>query len=185
MRQPMLLVSILTATLLTLMVGCDSDSRLGDLAQQVTHEQAKQNQRVAESTQRIAQGSQQLVEADAKARRELIEMQNALRQDQTELARQRDALEVARAEVAEDRLTDSQTANSIIAFGVLFAAIAPLVLAAISLVGLWREPTREEEGHVLIEELARELIADSTRSLSRLGHDATGELPSSAADAEH
>lgn len=185
MKQSMLTVSIATASILILMVGCSSDSRLGDLAQQVTHEQAAQNQRVAESTQRIAQGSQQLVEADAKARRELIGMQNALRQDQAELAKQRDALEVARAEVAADRLTDSQTANSIIAIGVLFAAVAPLVLAAISLVGLWREPTREEEGNVLIEELARELVADSTCTLPRLGHDPTGKLPSTAADAEH
>ncbi|WP_254509409.1 hypothetical protein [Anatilimnocola floriformis] len=180
MKQHMAM-GILTASLLTLMVGCSSDSRLGDLAQQVTHEQAVQNQRVADSTQRIAQGSQQLVEADAKARRELIEMQNALRQDQAELAKQRDALEVARAEVAEDRLTDSQTANSIIAVGVLFAAVAPLVLAGISLVGLWREPTREEEGNVLIDELTRELISDQPARLPRLQHN-SGEPRIQAAD---
>lgn len=175
MKQRMLMMSIQIAGLLAATIGCNNDSRLGDLAQRVTHDQAAQNQRVAESTQRIAQGSQQLVAADAQARRDLIEMQNSLRQDQAELGKQRDALEITRAEVAEDRLTDSQTANSIIAVGVLVAAIAPLVLAGISLVGLWREPTREEEGNVLIEELSRELIADEPPRPPRLGHE-IGEL---------
>ncbi len=159
---------LIVSIVLVLMVGCSSDARLGDLAQQVTHEQAVQNQRMAESTEKIAHGSQQLVAADAAARRELIEMQNALRQDQAELAKQRDALEIARAKIAQDRLTDSQVANVIIAVGVLFAAVAPLVLAGISLIGLWREPTREEEGHVLIEELARELVADQPFQIPRL-----------------
>ncbi|QDU26734.1 hypothetical protein ETAA8_18150 [Anatilimnocola aggregata] len=183
-QRHILIVSIPIASVLILMVGCSSDSRLGDLAQQVTHEQAAQNQRMAESTQRIAQGSQQLIDADAKARRELIQMQNGLRQDQAELAKQRDALEIARAEVAEDRLTDSQVANCIIAVGVLIAAIAPLVLAGISLVGLWREPSREEEGHVLIEELTRELIADQVPPIPRLVQNATGELRIQGSDAD-
>jgi hypothetical protein len=169
-------VLMVIAGVLVPMIGCNNDSRLGDLAQQVTHEQAAQNERMAESTQAIAQGSQQLVQSDAKARRELIEMQNALRNDQAELAKQRDALEAARAEVAEDRLTDSQLANGIIAVAVLIAAVAPLVLAGISLVGLWHEPTREEEGHVLIEELTRDLIVDEQPLVPRIAPDGNGQL---------
>lgn len=166
MRIP-LLMSVIVGMLL-LMIGCNHDSRLGDLAERVTHDQAEQNQRIAESAKSIAQGSQQLVEADANSRRELIEMQNSLRADQAELAKQRDALEVARAEIAADRLTDSQLANGIVAVGVLIAAVAPLVLAGLALIGLWREPTREEEGHVLIEELSRAFIVDQAPTVPRI-----------------
>lgn len=143
-----------------ILAGCSNEGRLADLAEQVTHEQAAQNERMAESTQTIAQGSQQLVAADAQARGDLIDLQHALRQDQAEIAKQRDVLEVERGEIAQERLTDSQVGGGLIALGLLLAALAPLVLAGISLLGLWRDPTREEEGQILIEELSKGFLAD-------------------------
>jgi hypothetical protein len=159
---------VIVGLAVSLQVGCSSDGRLADFAEQVTHEQAAQNERMAEATQSIAQGSQQLVKADAKARNELIDLQHSLRHDQAEVARQRDALEAERVEIAQDRLTDSQVGSTLMALSVILAALAPLVLAGISLLGLWREPTREEEGHILIEELSKDLILNDEPSLPLL-----------------
>ncbi|QDU31370.1 hypothetical protein ETAA8_65270 [Anatilimnocola aggregata] len=142
------------------LAGCSTDERLADLAQQVTHEQAAQNERMAEASQTVAQGSQQLVEADAQARRELIDLQHELRRDQAGIAQQRDVLEVERRELAQARHKESLITSGLTAVGMLLAALAPLVLAAISLVGLWRETTKEEEGQVFIEELAHHLLAE-------------------------
>ncbi|QDU30686.1 hypothetical protein ETAA8_58330 [Anatilimnocola aggregata] len=142
------------------LAGCSTDERLADLAQQVTHEQAAQNERMAEASQTVALGSQQLVVADAQARRELIDLQHELRRDQAGIAEQRDVLEVERREVAQARHKESLLTSGLTAVGTLLATLAPLVLAAISLIGLWRETTKEEEGQVLIEELAHHLLAE-------------------------
>lgn len=139
--------------------GCsDPDIRLGELASQVTHEQAEQNQRIAEGSQAIAQGSQHLVEADAQARRELIDLQHSLRQDQVDIGQHRDALEAERKAIAGQRRTESAVASGMVIIGVFLACLSPLILAGISLLGLWRETTREEEGEVLVEELVQSLV---------------------------
>ena len=153
------IASIIVGTVLASSLGChDPDTRLGKLASQVTHEQAEQNQRIAEGSKAIAQGSQHLVEADAQARRELIELQHSLRQDQAELGQHRDALEAERKAIASERRTESAIASGLVIFGMILACLSPLILAGISLLGLWREPTREEEGEVLVEELVQSLV---------------------------
>ena len=114
--------------------GCrDPDPQLEQLAAQVTHEQAQQNERIAESARALAEGSQQLVSADAQARRELIDLQQALRHDQTEIARQRDALEAERQAIARQRRTDSAIGSSVVFAVWLLAGLSPLVLAAMAL----------------------------------------------------
>ena len=74
-----LLVLVVVAAIAAL-PGCGSpDDRLSDMARQTTHEQAQQNQRIAEGSKAIAEGSKQLVEADAHARRDVIGLQQDLR----------------------------------------------------------------------------------------------------------
>ena len=142
--------------------GCkDPDSRLGELASQVTHEQAEQNNRVSEGSRAVAQGSQHLVEADAQARRELIELQHSLRQDQAEIGNHRDALEAERRAIASQRRTDTAIANGLVILGMILACLAPLILAGMSLWGLWRASTPEEEGQILVEELVN-ILAEPT-----------------------
>ena len=153
------LISTIGTLVLAGLGGCSGpDTRLGELASQVTHEQAEQNHRIAEGSKAVAQGSQRLVEADAQARRELIELQHSLRQDQAEIGQHRDALEAERKAIASQRRTESALASGLVIFGVIMASLAPLVLAGISLLGLWRETTREEEGEVLVEELVQSLV---------------------------
>ena len=89
------------AAALAVIPGCGSpDGRVADMSQQVTHEQSEQNRRMVEGSKAVAEGSKQLVAHDAKARREIVQLQQDLRQDQTEVARQRDQLESERKAIA-------------------------------------------------------------------------------------
>ena len=134
--------------------GCDEpNGRVADMAQQVTHEQAQQNQRIAEGSRAVAEGSKQLVEADAKARRELVGLQQDLRKDQAEIGKQRDKLEQERQSIAGERVQESRAGALCVGFAIILVCLAPLVLAGMSLIGLWKSPTREEEREVLVEEL--------------------------------
>lgn len=91
-------------------------------------------------------------------RRRLIDLQHSLRQDQAEIGQHRDALEAERKAIASERRTDSAIGSGLVILGLILACLSPLVLAGISLLGLWREPTREEEGQVLVEELVHTLV---------------------------
>ena len=161
------------AAALAALPGCDKpDGRVADMAQQVTHEQSQQNQRVAEGSKAIAEGSKQLVEHDAKARREIVQLQQDLRQDQTEVAHQRNQLEGERKAIAGQRVQESAAGGICFALAIILVCLAPLILAGASLLGLWRSPTPEEEGGILIDEL--------TYSLAQEAHPEPPALPESA-----
>lgn len=168
------------------LVGCGGgDDRLAELASQVTQEQAQQNQRLADASKAIAQGSKQLVEADAHARRDVIQLQQDLRQDQSYIGHQRDALEVERKAIARERRTDSAIGSGLVILGLVAACLAPLILAGIALLGLWREPTQEEEGHILVEELTHTFVGEQPShppALPPADSSPSGHPPSEAAD---
>ena len=148
------LLALAVVAALAELPGCDNpDGRVADMAQQMTHEQAQQNQRVAEGSRAVAEGSKQLLEHDAKARRDLVQLQQDLRQDQTEVGKQRDRLEEERQLIAGQRVQESRTAALCVGFAVILVCLAPLVLAGMSLLGLWKSPTCEEEREVRVEEL--------------------------------
>jgi hypothetical protein len=161
------------------LVGCgDGEAdRLADLASQVTHEQAQQNQRLADASKAIAQGSQQLVDADADARRDVIKLQQDLRHDQAEIGHYRDALEAERKAIAWERKTESAIGSGLVVLGLLLACLAPLVLAGIALIGLFKEPTTEEEGHILVEELAHSFLVEQVPDSPAFPH-AAADPPS-------
>jgi hypothetical protein len=106
MRRMMLLAA------LALAAGCGSksDARLAWLAEQSVEAQARQNEEMARQSRQVTEASQALVEADAQARREMIEAQASLHQDlhqeRTSLDERRDDLERDRREVAWQRRTD-------------------------------------------------------------------------------
>ena len=157
-----LLVLVAGVAALAALPGCsEPDGRVADMAQQMTHEQSAQNQRIAEGSKAIAEGGRQLVENDAKARKEMIELQQDLRQDQTEVARQRDQLEAERKTIAGQRVQESAAGGICVGFAIILVCLAPLVLAGASLLGLWRSPTPEEEGGILIDELTYSLAQEA------------------------
>ena len=105
--------------MLALITGCKEDDQL----QRSLQRQAEQ----------IVGASRQLVEADAKARGELIELQQNLQEGvQTErksLDRQHEEIEAERQVIARQRHRDPLIAAAIVNTGVLLACIAPLLLA--------------------------------------------------------
>lgn len=119
MHRPTLRHTIPAILLTALFSGCKDDDQL----QRSLQRQAEQ----------IVGASRQLVEADAKARGELIELQQNLQEGvQTErqsLDRQHQDIEAERQAIAHQRHRDPLIAAAIINTGVLLACIAPLFLA--------------------------------------------------------
>ena len=88
--------------------GCSSnDDRLVGLSQESAERQAEQNQAIAKQSHEIAQTAHKLVEADGKARREVIQLQTNLQKDvhseRSNLDRQHEELEGERRQLAQQR----------------------------------------------------------------------------------
>ena len=149
---------------LAIAAGCEPASQPPDaFVQEATLRQAEQSQTVAETSKQVAQTSQQFVEAESEARREVIALQQDLRSDQAELGKQRDALEVER-QVLDDRRQDqicqerrdSVLASVMTSGGTIAACLAPLLLAAAALWGLWRDIGDQAAAELLITEIEPE-----------------------------
>ncbi len=181
-RRPWLLGLSVVITVPVVGGGCDDGSagqRATYLAERVTHDQAAQNHRVAEATRSLTQGSRDLVAAESQARRDVIALQRDLRADQAEVGRQRDVLEQERRRSAADRAADASWSAALVSTGLLLACLAPLVVAGLTLRGLWLGPTDEEVGELLIEHWAP---ADPGLSLSSLAADDSRDVTASLLD---
>jgi TolA-binding protein len=165
------------AIVVVVAAGCDSE-RLARMAEQSTREQSAQNQRVSQAHASLAEGSKQLVEADANARRDLAQLQDKLREDQSQVNEQRDALEAERKSIASERRQDSQCSSALATLGILLACLAPLVLAGIALAVLHRGSGQQEVDEVLVHELAQTLsVDDAERERDRLAMPVSPRLP--------
>jgi hypothetical protein len=96
-----------------------------------------------------------LVEADAKARTEIVTLQRDLQQGQSELGRQRDQLEGDRREIADQRNRDPIIANTLTVVGTIVACLLPLVLGIYLARGL-RDPSQVDSAlaEILVDEIA-------------------------------
>jgi small-conductance mechanosensitive channel len=159
---------------LAVAAGCGDSGqgeRLARMAEQSTHEQSAQNQRVTHAHAELAEGSKRLVDADAQARRELAQLHDKLRQDQANLGEQRNALEAERKTIATERRQDAAVGSSVVAFAILLACLAPLVLAGMALAASHRSSTQDEVSEVLIEELSQALDGEHSDAANRLPSD--------------
>jgi len=91
---------------------------------------------VSRSQAQVAEASRQLVEADAKARGEIIAMQKDLQQGPSELDRKRDQLENDRRQYADQRSRDPIVANTILDVGMIVACLLPLALCIVLAISL-------------------------------------------------
>jgi hypothetical protein len=85
--------------------GCDD--RVTQIAREAADRQAQQNTEMAQLNKEVASGSHQLVEADAKARQELVGVHHDLQAERTRLAASLSELESERREIAGQRRTES------------------------------------------------------------------------------
>jgi hypothetical protein len=140
-------------------LGCNdgADQRLAQMAQDATQRQAEQNKQMANLQQHVAEGAKTLVDADAQARQELLQLQRELRTDQADVGRQRDALESERREIAKERYWDSILGTSIYAGAGILACLLPLLVCCWLL-----HTTRDKQGtdEALAELLVEELVTD-------------------------
>ncbi|MDZ4818319.1 MAG: hypothetical protein SGJ20_05035, partial [Planctomycetota bacterium] len=95
---PWILIAILIA-------GCDD--RATRIAREAADRQAQQNTSMADLNREVASGTRQLVEADAKARQEMIAVHRDLQAERGRIDTSRDALEHERHEIATQHRTES------------------------------------------------------------------------------
>ena len=175
---------------LVIATGCEPANQSPDaFVQEATIRQAEQSQTVAETGKQVAETSQQFVEAEAAARREVIALQEHLRQDQAELGKQRDALEAERhaldarrqAQINQEQ-RDSTLSAILTSGGIIAACLAPLLLAAAALWGLWRDIGDQAAAELLITEIEPEPPRLTGQRLQTPNRSAIGHANAESAD---
>lgn len=162
--RQLILIPIAVMLMLTA-IGCDEEEnkRLAEMAERHLERQAEQSRQVAELQHEVAEGSRRLVEADAKARQEMVALQRAAQAERNEVGRQRDLLEGERRELATTRRLNPIIATAITNLGLLLACLLPLVLCWL-LLQLRMEPADDQ---AVAEVLLDDLVADRPLLLPR------------------
>jgi hypothetical protein len=181
MRTHNLPIHLIVVILIATTIGCDKNEnkQLADMAERHSQRQAEQSKQMAQLQQEVAAGSRQLVEADAKAREEIVALHRDVQAERTEFGQQRDALENDRRQIAEQRHRDPIIANAITGFGLLLGCLLPLVLCWY----LLHRPVEAADSQVVAEVLLEDLVADRPLLLPEgefartIGHRANGQLP--------
>jgi cobalamin biosynthesis Mg chelatase CobN len=96
---------ILSITLFAATNGCDDKAT--QIAREAADRQAQQNTEMAQLNKEVASGSHQLVEADAKARTEIVGVHHDLQAERERIDTSRSELESERREIAGQRRTES------------------------------------------------------------------------------
>jgi len=142
-------IAAILATLILLMIGCEdpTDERLLNMAQRHSQRQAEQSQQMLALQQEVAAGSRDLVEADARAREELVTQQSGVNQ-------QRDQLEQDRKAIASQRYRDPLIAAVITHLGMIALCLLPLIICW----QLLRQPVKPVSDQELSEILLNDLV---------------------------
>ena len=178
------LLVLLIALLLLAAAGCEDDKRVVEVAREAADRQAEQNRQMGRQTEDIATATRELIEADARSRQEMVALHRELQNEQAVVARQRDALETERRELARARQRESLLIPVLQGGGGVLVVVAALVFCAFLLAGL-RHPEEAPQalGELLVEELSAErplvlpraLLPSSDPSLPQVDHDADVE----------
>lgn len=155
----MSIVPLLCVVLLT--SGCGPTPNENDeFLKEFSRKQATHHDSLLRQSEQLSKASQQLIEADATARGELVEMQSRLQQEfeaeRRSIDGQRDKLDNERRDIAEQRHRDPLIATAILQGVALLIAALPLVL-------LWLmvRAARDEPADIpLAELLVHEFSAD-------------------------
>ena len=151
-------MTVVVIAMLTLVAtGCDENKRLAEQAERHAARQAEQNVRMAEMQREVAAGARQLVEADAKARVEIVELQKGVQTERVDIGRQRDLLEAERREIADDRYREPLIAAAITQIGLLIACVLPLLICW----QLLRQPIEPADDGAVAELLLRDMVSES------------------------
>jgi hypothetical protein len=172
-QTPLILILLLVPIL-----GCDEE-KLAKMANENSARQAEQNREMAKLNQHVAEGTKRLVEADAAARKDLIQVQQKLDQ-------QRQEIHAEQKQLAEQRHRDPIIANSILGIVVLLVCALPVVLGIYILRATSQQGPEDGLAELLVMELASDQPAlGSGPLLPSPTHDARASTmlpPAEAAD---
>ena len=157
---------LIVVTLLLIAIGCSQteSERLARMAEESLKRQDAQNQRMADLQREVAEGARQLVEADGKAREEMVSMQRDVHSQQAEVDRQRDSLEAERRDIANHRYWAPIIAVAIGRFGLLVGCLLPLVLCCY----LLQRRDEPADDAMLAEVLLEDLVIDDPLLIPRM-----------------
>ena len=153
----MVKTTLLITLILTLLtsIGCNSEenSRVADLATQQMERQADQNRRMSDLQQEVASGSRELVEADAKARQEMVTLQRQIQSERSEIGYQRDQLEAERRRIADSRNRDPIIAAAITKVAFVVISLLPLLICWLLLQQKVEPADKNEIAELLLDDL--------------------------------
>jgi len=153
MEKQTLRITLMLILLTGASCNSDENSRVAELATQQLERQADQNRRMAELQQEVASGSRELVEADAKARQEMVTQQREIQTERSEIGHQRDQLEAERREIADSRNRDPIIVAAITRVAFVVVSLLPLLICWL-LLSQKIEPADEQQmTELLLEDL--------------------------------
>jgi hypothetical protein len=154
---------ILSIALPILATGSCSDDKSTQIAREAADRQAQQNTEMARLNKEVAAGSHQLVEADAKARQEIVGVHRDLQAERGQLNSGWDQLEDERRQIAGQRRTESMLFSLGTLIGSVFLVVALLGFCWYALFTARRGDGMEAQ---LNELLVHEVLADEPALLS-------------------
>ncbi|MBI1313079.1 hypothetical protein GC176_17455 [bacterium] len=110
---------------------------------------------MAELQEQVTAGSRALVEADAKARGEIIGLQRDIQSERAAIGQQRDRLEAERKQLADERHTAPIVAEAITKSGLLLACLLPLLVCIRLLIS---------QGHPVDDQAIWQILLDEATS---------------------
>lgn len=148
---------------LLLVTGCADDSaRIAGVAHHAIESQTQQNEELARLSGEVVASSRDLVAQDAIARNQILEAQQNLQGQQTDLGLQRDDLEQERRRLAAQRRFESLLAPIVSVLGNTFLCLLPVAVAGYALLLSQNSvPEMAAVGEILLNEM----VAESPRLL--------------------
>jgi hypothetical protein len=174
---------MITIAIVLIAIGCQSDSdRVAELASRHATQQAELSRETVKLQNELVEGTQKLVEADAQARRDFLELEGKLDEQRVEVGRRHDELESERREIAKQRYRDPLVANALLAVATLLACLLPMLLAG----WLLRSQLNETDDYTATEMLLDEITARhptlASPSRPAMNHDSNDSTPKIADD---
>jgi hypothetical protein len=170
---------MLLATLPLIATSSCSDERVTQGAREAADRQAQQNTEMAQVNREVAAGSHQLVEADAKARQEIVGVHRDLQSERSRLDTSWSQVRDERMQIAAERRTESTVVAVANASGYLFLVVVVLGFCWYALVRVRQgDGINEQLNELLVSEILLEhsaLFAAPEKTLLGLSHEAEAE----------
>ncbi len=140
--------------------GCDETDKhrqVAEVAREAADRQAQQNNEMARMNREVTEGTRRLIEADAQARQETMEVHHEIQAERVSLQTGFDQLETERKRIAQQRRTESMVVPAVQSGGSILLGISVVLFCLVLLVGFRQTENSDAElNELLLVDLARE-----------------------------